>query len=252
MGSTSATLSHLAAHCLEATGKKQEEATQTLEALLQMSASVAQCDHIIGIIEEISFQTKLLAVNAAVEATRAGSRSKGFAVLADNMGHLVQRNIDVCKEFQDLSKRNKLLLNSCLGTINTSSKDLAKTASHINEVIDLNKKSLEAQRTQSPIIAQVKTTIDQVQVKNQENNVASKHLQVVSHELANKNLKLKGIMQSLDCLRAKSKNAYEKLTGQGGDQNLQALKIISHHKNNGPRESDTRKDHQDFKNASGF
>lgn len=59
--------------------------------------------NIISIIESISEQMKLLASNAAIEASRAGTSGKGFAVVADEMRKLAVQSSEAVKKILELS-----------------------------------------------------------------------------------------------------------------------------------------------------
>lgn len=133
-------------------GLAVSEVVQTMGSINDSAKKIAD---ITSVIDSIAFQTNILALNASVEAARAGDQGKGFAVVADEVRNLAQRSASAAKEI-------KVLIADSVNKVNEGSRLAEGAGNTMSEIVQSVKKVSDIIGEISIASAEQTTGIDQV------------------------------------------------------------------------------------------
>jgi len=171
----------------ESSLKSESSLSITTESMDKIDIATQAVYDAISVISQISFQTNILSLNAAVEAATAGEAGKGFAVVAQEVRNLASRSAEAAKTIEDLMDQLKAQTTQGKQSSHTMQEEYQRLSENINQTLSLIDNILQSSKEQEINIVQINESIDMIDNETKLNVEASekvKHIAKESYEMA--------------------------------------------------------------------
>jgi methyl-accepting chemotaxis protein len=185
-----------------------DSATSASSSIESLSAEIQNIGTVLGVIKSVAEQTNLLALNAAIEAARAGEQGRGFAVVADEVRALAKRTQQSTEEIERLVSALRTAAQTSVQQIQSSGElvklavsdalqtesALGSIASAVSLIQQMNQQIAAAAEEQSSVAEEINRSVTSIRASADQSSLAMQGNAASSIELAQLGVELKGMV----------------------------------------------------------
>ncbi|MBW8189423.1 methyl-accepting chemotaxis protein [Neiella marina] len=186
----------LVTQAIDRTDQLSNALANASQSISELNGNVQTISSVVEVIQSISEQTNLLALNAAIEAARAGEQGRGFAVVADEVRALAGRTQESTGEIQTMIESLQQGTNQVVSSMETGHQHSSETATNIHEAGSVLASIEEA-------ISQMRDMNDQIAAAAEEQSVTGDHINQNVEDISSQSSK---IVEQTDQLTNFAKN----------------------------------------------
>jgi methyl-accepting chemotaxis protein len=170
-------------------------ASDAMAAMGGIAQSSNQISQITDMIDSIAFQTNLLALNAGVEAARAGDAGKGFAVVANEVRALAQRSTDAARSIKDLIATSSTQVDQGVKLVASSGEALAGIVDTVTELKTLIEGITGATSSQASDLEALSNWVREMEAMTQQNAAMVEEVSGAARNLQSDSDRMAGLVE---------------------------------------------------------
>ncbi|GAB5347818.1 methyl-accepting chemotaxis protein [Alteriqipengyuania sp. 357] len=159
-------------------------AEQAMQAMGRVQESAEGIDTVIEGLDKIAFQTRVLAMNAAVEAGRAGEAGRGFAVVADLVSALAMRAEEEAGSAREQLTTTQEEVGNAVGRVQSVDAALEQISTSVGNVNQLLETMAADNQAQASAISEIVTAVSDMDTSTQQNAAMVEETSAASRQLA--------------------------------------------------------------------